>query len=127
MLIDEGLLKESDPNPMHKAVAFCPSIKISQKYTGIFNEHKDDYYSSLTQKEREEVVGVSSKHVEGTMGAAQRDDLLLWLKTAPTDTNECRILTNVRCLSEGVMDQSATKIQWNMPMNFGEAAVCTIF
>jgi len=102
MLVDEGLLKASDPSPMRKAVAFCQTIKKSQSITRIFNEHKDDYYNSLTQKEREELVSVSAEHIDGTMGASKRDDKLSWLKNAPTDANECRILTNVRCLSEGV-------------------------
>ncbi len=102
MLVDEGLLKASDPAPMHKAVAFCQAIKVSKKITSIFNEHKDDYYDSLTAQERAELVGVSSDHIDGTMGASTRDEKLAWLKSAPTDANECRILTNVRCLSEGV-------------------------
>src|SRR5690554_6446108 len=36
------------------------------------------------------------------MNAPQRDELLGWLKSQSADSNECRILTNVRCLSEGV-------------------------
>lgn len=102
MLVDDGLLKASDPNPMHKAVAFCQNIKISKKITNVFNEHKDDYYNSLAPKEREELVAVSSDHIDGTMGATLRDAKLSWLKAAPSEDNECRVLTNVRCLSEGV-------------------------
>ncbi|MCL1889458.1 MAG: DEAD/DEAH box helicase family protein, partial [Desulfovibrionaceae bacterium] len=102
MLVDEGLLKTSDPNPMRKAVAFCQTIAKSKNITQVFNEHKDGYYDSLTPRERAELVGVSAKHVDGAMGATTRDDKLSWLKDAPTDANECRILTNVRCLSEGV-------------------------
>lgn len=102
MLVEDDLLKTSDPAPMHKAVAFCQTIKISQKITSMFKEHKDKYYESLTQEDRKELVNVSSQHIDGTMSATVRQDKLLWLKQAPTDTNECRILTNVRCLSEGV-------------------------
>lgn len=102
MLVEDDLLKTSDPAPMHKAVAFCQTIKISQKITSMFKEHKDKYYESLTQEDRKELVDVSSQHIDGTMSATVRQDKLLWLKQAPTDTNECRILTNVRCLSEGV-------------------------
>ncbi|MCI5129604.1 MAG: helicase, partial [Candidatus Electrothrix sp. AUS3] len=40
-------------------------------------------------------------HIDGTMSAPERDELLSWLK-AGTEEKECRILTNVRCLSEGV-------------------------
>lgn len=36
------------------------------------------------------------------MKADERNTLLTWLREAPTDGEECRILTNVRCLSEGV-------------------------
>ena len=36
------------------------------------------------------------------MPATTRDEKLSWLNAAPADGNECRILTNVRCLSEGV-------------------------
>lgn len=102
MLVEDDLLKTSDPAPMHKAVAFCQTIKVSQKITSMFKEHKDKYYESLTQEDRKELVDVSSQHIDGTMSATVRQDKLLWLKQAPTDTNECRILTNVRCLSEGV-------------------------
>ncbi|MDL2296069.1 DEAD/DEAH box helicase family protein [Lachnospiraceae bacterium OttesenSCG-928-E19] len=102
MLIDEGLLKSSDPNPMHKAVAFCQSIKISKHITDVFNEYKDTYYSSLTEADRAELVKVQAKHVDGTMSAPERDELLGWLKSTKSDSTDCHILTNVRCLSEGV-------------------------
>lgn len=102
MLIDEGLLKASDPSPMRKAVAFCQNIKISKKISGVFNNFKDSYYDSLTQEERAEMVSVAAQHVDGTMPATTRDEKLAWLNASPADGNECRILTNVRCLSEGV-------------------------
>lgn len=102
MLVDEGLLKASDPAPMRKAVAFCQNIKISKKISAVFKEFKDTYYDSLTREEREEMVVVAAKHVDGTMSVATRDEKLAWLNASPSDGNECRILTNVRCLSEGV-------------------------
>lgn len=96
------LLSATDPNPMHTAVAFCPNIKASQKIKNIFNTHSESYYESLSEDERKEVVNVEADHVDGGMGASMRDEKLSWLKHAPTDGKECRILTNVRCLSEGV-------------------------
>lgn len=36
------------------------------------------------------------------MNAEERNKLITWLREAPTSGNDCRILTNVRCLSEGV-------------------------
>jgi predicted helicase len=44
---------------------------------------------------------VASKHIDGTMNATDRNELLSWLKEEPNE-RECRVLTNVRCLSEGV-------------------------
>ncbi len=102
MLVDEGLLKTSDPAPMRKAVAFCQSIRASRRISAVFNGFKESYYDSLTQEERAEMVSVSARHVDGTMPATTRDEKLAWLNAAPADGNECRILTNVRCLSEGV-------------------------
>ena len=91
-----------DRAPMRKAVAFCQSIKASRSTTNMFNEHKDTYYNSLPHEERNLLVGVEAKHIDGTMGACKRDELLTWLKGASEDGKECRILTNVKCLSEGV-------------------------
>ena len=101
ILGDEGIIKDTDPNPMRRAVAFCQSIAASKKITDTFNSTTEVYTSSLPADKREQMVSVSSEHIDGTMSAPKRDELLSWLK-AETENNECRILTNVRCLSEGV-------------------------
>ncbi|MCI6862935.1 type ISP restriction/modification enzyme [Anaerobiospirillum succiniciproducens] len=43
----------------------------------------------------------STKHIDGSMDALEKAKLLSWLREEPQD-NECKILFNVRCLSEGV-------------------------
>lgn len=101
ILGDHGVIKESDPAPMRRAVAFCQSIAVSRKITSIFNTATDAYISSLPEEKKEQMVSVGSKHIDGTMSAPQRDELLGWLKQ-DTEDGECRVLTNVRCLSEGV-------------------------
>ena len=101
ILGDEGIIKSTDPNPMRRAVAFCQSIKISGKITSTFNLATSAYINSLPNEKKEQMVSVASKHVDGTMSAPERDNLLGWLKE-DTENNECRVLTNVRCLSEGV-------------------------
>jgi predicted helicase len=101
ILGDEGIIKSSDPEPMRRAVAFCQSIAVSKKITATFNTATEAYISSLPSDKKDQMVSVSSKHIDGTMSAPERDELLGWLKT-DTDENECRVLTNVRCLSEGV-------------------------
>src|SRR5699024_3618636 len=41
------------------------------------------------------------RHVDGSFNALERGRELAWLK-APVGGKECRVLTNARCLSEGV-------------------------
>lgn len=101
-IFDEDLIRAADPAPMHTAVAFCPSIKMAKHYTDIFNEQKELFYESLTAEERERVVSLEADHVNGGMGAAERQKKLNWMKTVPTEGTDCRIITNVKCLSEGV-------------------------
>ncbi|NRF37605.1 type ISP restriction/modification enzyme [Pedobacter foliorum] len=101
ILGDHGIIKETDPEPMKRAVAFCQSIAASKTITDTYNSISDTYVDSLPGEKREQMVSLSSMHVDGTMSAPDRDERLGWLK-AETDNNECRVLTNVRCLSEGV-------------------------
>lgn len=101
MLLDEGILKVSDPEPMRRAVAFCQSIAVSKKITATFNIATSAYIDSLPEEIKISMVTPESKHIDGTMSAPERDELLGWLKNN-TENGVCRILTNVRCLSEGV-------------------------
>lgn len=101
VLGDEGLIKSTDPNPMKRAVAFCSTIDNSKANTQTLNSISKEYIDSLPEIKRNDIVSVSSKHIDGAMSATQREELLSWLKDEPNE-DECRILTNVRCLSEGV-------------------------
>jgi predicted helicase len=101
ILGDLGIIKETDPEPMRRAVAFCQSIAASKKITNTFNLASETYISELPTDKQEETQLVASKHIDGTMNATDRNELLSWLKDEPAD-KECRVLTNVRCLSEGV-------------------------
>lgn len=88
--------------PMKRAVAFTPNIKTSKKITDSFNEIGDTYFDSVPELKKESLVNLRSKHIDGGMSATQRDELMSWLKEEPEEQNEARVLTNVRCLSEGV-------------------------
>lgn len=96
---DNGVIKETDPLPMKRAVAFCQNIRVSKEITNHFNAVSEKYITDLPEEKQEKIRSVKSQHVDGTMNATARDNLLGWLKE---ESEECRILTNVRCLSEGV-------------------------
>lgn len=98
---DDGSIKESDDKIMKRAVAFCQSIRVSKKITEVFNATSQVYINDLPEEKRKSMVNLESKHIDGTMGVSQRNSLLDWLKE-DTPQNESRVLTNVRCLSEGV-------------------------
>lgn len=100
-LVDDHQLKETDPQPMKRAVAFSQNIKISKEIVDLINKLKESYYEALKPEARKQTVCVEAKHIDGGMGASSRDELLSWLK-ADIDDGDCRILNNVRCLSEGV-------------------------
>lgn len=96
------LLRSVDPAPMHRAVAFCPRIKDSKAITKIFNTYAKEFTGTLDDELQTEIVNIESQHIDGGMNADERNRLITWLREAPTSGNDCRILTNVRCLSEGV-------------------------
>jgi predicted helicase len=96
--IDGGSKKEI----MRRAVAFTPKIKDSKKITELFNEIGETYKNTVSSEKKKSLALTKSKHIDGTMDATQRDQLMAWLKAEADDDYESRILTNVRCLSEGV-------------------------
>ncbi len=85
-----------DEVPMRRAVAFNRSINDSKKIADKFPEILAEYNEAHENALRTEV-----EHVDGTFNALRRNRLLEWLKE-PTPDNTCRILSNVKCLSEGI-------------------------
>ena len=100
--LEGDLVRNTDPGLMHTAVAFCQDIKTSKKIAEIFNKYQADCSQALSEKENVPLVEVQADHVDGSMGASKRQDKLSWLKNVDPGSKACHILTNVRCLSEGV-------------------------
>ncbi len=86
----------SDPAPMRRAVAFLRSISASKEFTKVFDGvvNQADGLDASTLR-------CAVDHVDGTMNALTRGQKLDWLQ-APIADGEARILSNARCLSEGV-------------------------
>lgn len=117
VLGDEGLIKASDPLPMKRAVAFCSKIEASEDTARIFTNCQDDYIKDLSDADKEGMVDVVAHHVDGKMSATKRDSELMWLKEQPENPMECRMLTNARCLSEGVDVPSLDAVIFVSPKN----------
>lgn len=101
-LTDKELFSDVDPEPMKSAVAFCSNIKNSIYLKDSFNVCQQAYYEKMSEEERDQLVVVQADHVDGGMGSTVREEKLEWLKKADSSKKECRVLNNVRCLSEGV-------------------------
>lgn len=108
---DNGATIQEDPSKMHRAVVFCSSINRGKRSTGgiCSTEFAEEfpkiaklYKNDVQEEEKQQVVDVEVQHIDGTMNVQLRADKLEWLKEETGDDNKCRILSNVRCLSEGV-------------------------
>ena len=101
----ENSADEYELNPMKRAVAFCQSIDISKSIAKYFDDTVDDYlkYEKNNNNEQER-LRIEAAHVDGTFSGKERTRLIKWLDEELEETEEdtCRLLTNVRCLSEGV-------------------------
>ncbi|MCT1430931.1 DEAD/DEAH box helicase family protein [Brachybacterium muris] len=90
-----------DPQPMHRAVAFARDIKSSKKVASQFTEVVSAYIENHEGEAPGDLLGVEARHVDGSMNSMERTELLDWLKE-DADEDTCRVLSNARCLSEGV-------------------------
>jgi predicted helicase len=105
-LVKSDLKEElvGDGQPMQRALAFCKDIAASKLIRTEFQSVVSEY---LASDEGQEALGdidpleVQVHHVDGTMGAKERTAHLDWLKETHDD-QVARILSNARCLSEGV-------------------------
>ncbi len=92
----------SDPVPMKRAVAFAGRIAESKSICAQMKVIVKQIAEA--ERGREGFLNCEIDHVDGSMNAQKRGDLLDWLKEDAGGGGEsrCRILSNARCLSEGV-------------------------
>ncbi|GCE90870.1 DNA helicase restriction enzyme type III R subunit [Komagataeibacter diospyri] len=113
------------PEPMKRAVAFCQvispnykgrthkvsSIQISEMFQKVVEEYQDG-----EDIEPEARLACEAEHVDGGMNASEKEGKLAWLKEEPPE-NTCRVLSNVRCLSEGVDVPALDAVLFLTPRN----------
>ena len=90
----------TDPLPAKRAVAFSNRISESK----LFEEHFPKIVESCITAAGEHVenpLRCQVHHVDGTQNALERANHLSWLRREP-DPGTCSILTNARCLTEGI-------------------------
>lgn len=117
-----------DAAAMKRAVAFCQVIEVSKgakthkvsskQIAGMFQAVVEAYQESEETEEFEQVSRLTceAEHVDGGMNASEKEAKLAWLKSE-TPENTCRILSNVRCLSEGVDVPALDAVLFLTPRN----------
>lgn len=91
----------TDTGHMRRALAFCKDIASSKLVRDEFSAVVEEYLASAASGDEESPLGCEVHHVDGTFNAKTRTRELEWLKAEHED-HSCRILSNARCLSEGV-------------------------
>ncbi len=114
-----------DHEAMKRAVAFCQVIEVSKgakthkvsskNIAGMF-QAVVEAYQETEDDEAASQLGCEAAHVDGSMNASEKEEKLAWLK-ADTPENTCRILSNVRCLSEGVDVPALDAVLFLTPRN----------
>lgn len=126
-LAKQGLTEDlvGDTEPMHRAVAFCQVIdpstkakshKVSSRNIASMFQAVVEAYQKQEPSDGGAPLRCEAEHVDGMMNASQKEEKLQWLK-ADTDANTCRILSNVRCLSEGVDVPALDAVLFLTPRN----------
>jgi predicted helicase len=119
-----------DADPMRRAVAFCQVIepntgkskvhKVSSKnIANMFSDVVEAYQEQEKDSDQNEIatyLHCEAAHVDGSMNASEKELKLNWLK-AQTPDSTCRILSNVRCLSEGVDVPALDAVLFLTPRN----------
>ena len=104
LIAPEGPDAGKEVRPLQRAIAFSTTIKNSKRVTEswetIVNDGRDEV---LTEEERSRMHAFDVDHVDGGMNALLRNRKLHWLRQSEEEApNACRILSNARCLTEGV-------------------------
>ena len=86
--------------PLVRAIAFANTIRDSKRLEAHWDRVVEEAVAMLPEERREGALRCSTRHVDGQHNALERKGRIDWLKGR--EDGVCRILSNARCLSEGV-------------------------
>ncbi|GAA9286853.1 hypothetical protein TH0233_10640 [Helicobacter pylori] len=96
---DHDLQNKNDTTPSQRAISFCKSISTSKNIKNSFETIMECYDEELNKKISKNLT-ISIDHIDGTMNCKVRLEKLEELNESQHNT--CKVLSNARCLSEGV-------------------------
>ena len=101
--------------PLTRAIAFTNTIKSSQNLVNHWNGIIESAVERTSEDQRPDDFTCETAHVDGTKNALDRKRLIEWLKGDTDDV--CRILSNARCLSEGIDVPALDAVLFMSPRN----------
>ncbi len=96
---DHNLQNQYDTAPSQRAINFCKSINTSKNIKNSFETIMECYDEELKKKSFKNLK-IKIDHIDGTMNCKERLEKLEELNEFQPNT--CKVLSNARCLSEGV-------------------------
>ena len=98
---------EGKPELLQRVIAFANRIDRSQMFAGDIDDPQGNsrgFAKVVRQFNAIQPTGntVEVEHVDGKNNAMYRRERMRWLSRSNKDQKTCRILSNARCLSEGV-------------------------
>ena len=104
-----GILKPDDDQlmnkPLQKVIVFTNTIEKSKVFAGAIEKKEHGSFSAIASEYNAHYRILQSpyiKHIDGTMLSYERRLGLDWLDQSSDHPNETRIISNAKCLSEGV-------------------------
>ena len=98
---------------MKRAVAFSSSIAARKTFS---NKAAEVINTLLLNEDDDESIRIRTEHVDGTNNILIRNRRLQWLKDEP-EPGTVKVLTNARCLSEGVDVPALDAVLFLSPRN----------
>ena len=110
--------KRPGDRPIHRlrrAIAFTNTIKSSQRLVAHWDDIVAQAVEQLPETERSGAFRCETQHVDGQHHALDRKARIEWLKGL--SNGGCRILSNARCLSEGIDVPALDAVLFMNPRN----------
>ena len=96
----EGSANGEAERPLTRAIAFANTIRDSRRLEAHWDRIVEQAIERLPEPERAGALRCETRHVDGKHQALERKQRIDWLKGESPGV--CRVLSNARCLSEGI-------------------------
>ena len=101
--------------PLTRAIAFTNTIANSKSLVNHWDGVIESAMERMPEDQRPQDFSIETEHIDGKDNALKRKNRIEWLKGDAKDT--CRILSNARCLSEGIDVPALDAVLFMSPRN----------